>query len=634
MRDRNNFLKFIKREPLPEKTKTKTSTQISNNQLIIPTDNILTSITMTTADEYKAEGNKYFAAKEFEKAIEAFTKAIEASPEPNHVLYSNRSGSYASLKDFNNALKDAQECVKINPSWAKGYNRIAGAEFGLGNFDEAKSNYEKCLELDPNNAMAKEGLKSVESALSSGGGDDKDLGFGKILNDPNLYTKLKNNPKTSEFMNDPQFVAKLERLKTNPQLGNPDMFSDPRLLTAFAALMGIDMDLPNMGFTAPNESQSNASEPKLEPKSEPESKPESKAEQKEEESTSAKDEDTPMTDAQNDTNDNDAKTQADNAKAEGNALYKKRQFDEAIAAYNKAWELHKDITYLNNRAAAEYEKGDYDAAIATCEKAIDEGRDMRADYKLIAKSFARLGNIYLKKDELPEAVKNFEKSLTEHRTPDVLNKLRSTQREIKTRELNAYIDPEKAEEARLQGKEYFTKGDWPNAVKAYTEMIKRAPEDARGYSNRAAALAKLLSFPDAIQDCNKAIEKDPNFIRAYIRKANAQLAMKEYSHVMDTLTEARTKDVELGGKSIHEIDELMNKATYQRFQAIEGETPEQTMERVSKDPEIVQILQDPVMQGILAQARENPAALQDHMKNPEVYKKINMLIAAGVIRTR
>ena len=86
MRDRNNFLEFIKREPLPEKTKTKTSTQISNNQLIIPTDNIPTSITMTTADEYKAEGNKYFAAKEFEKAIEAFTKAIEASPEPNHVL--------------------------------------------------------------------------------------------------------------------------------------------------------------------------------------------------------------------------------------------------------------------------------------------------------------------------------------------------------------------------------------------------------------------------------------------------------------------------------------------------------------------------------------------------------------------
>ena len=166
-------------------------------------------------------------------------------------------------------------------------------------------------------------------------------------------------------------------------------------------------------------------------------------------------------------------------------------------------------------------------------------------------------------------------------------------------------------------------------------MVKRAPDDARGYSNRAAALAKLMSFPDAVEDCNKAIAKDPTFIRAYIRKANAQLAMKEYSHVIETLTEAREKDQELnGGKNVAEIDQLYNKAASQRFSAIEGETPEQTMERVSRDPEIVSILQDPVMQGILGQARENPAALQDHMRNPAVSKKINTLIAAGVIRTR
>ena len=144
-----------------------------------------------------------------------------------------------------------------------------------------------------------------------------------------------------------------------------------------------------------------------------------------------------------------------------------------------------------------------------------------------------------------------------------------------------------------------------------------------------------MSFPDAVQDCNKAIEKDPSFIRAYIRKANAQLAMREYSQVMETLNIAREKDLEVGeGKNVSEIDQLFNKALSQRFQALEGETPEQTMERVSRDPEIVGILQDPVMQGILGQARENPAALQDHMRNPEVSKKINMLIAAGVIRTR
>lgn len=579
---------------------------------------------MTTADEYKAEGNKYFAAKEFEKAIDLFTKAIEVSPEPNHVLYSNRSGSYASLKNFTKALDDAQECIKINPSWPKGYTRLATAEFGLGNLEAAKESYNKCLSLDPNNNMAKEGLKSVEQAEFNRN-NKPDLGLTTMFNDPELYTKLRNNPKTSEFMNDPQFVAKIEKIRSNPNSGDPkELLGDPRILTVFATLMGLDIDM-----TA-------KPEPKEEPKEQPkeESKPEPKEQPKEQPKEEVKsepkqDEDVEMTDASDDN-----KTEADKAKAEGNTLYKQRKFDEAIAQYEKAWDLHKDITYLNNRAAAEYEKGDYQAAIATCEKAVDEGRDMRADYKLIAKSFARLGNTYLKMDDLPQAVKYFDKSLTEHRTPDVLNKLRATQREIKTREANAYVDPEKAEEARLEGKEYFIKGDWPNAVKSYTEMIKRAPEDARGYSNRAAALAKLLSFPDAIQDCNLAIEKDPKFVRAYIRKANCQLMMKEYSKAMETLTEARKVDLEIGGKSIHEIDEMLNKITFQRFRAIEGETPEQTMERVSKDPEIVSILQDPVMNGILAQARDNPAALQDHMKNPDVAKKINMLIAAGVIRTR
>ena len=97
--------------------------------------------------------------------------------------------------------------------------------------------------------------------------------------------------------------------------------------------------------------------------------------------------------------------------------------------------------------------------------------------------------------------------------------------------------------------------------------------------------------------------------------------MKEYSKAMETLTEARKVDLEIGGKSIHEIDEMLNKITFQRFRAIEGETPEQTMERVSKDPEIVSILQDPVMNGILAQARDNPAALQDHMKTQMLQRK-------------
>jgi stress-induced-phosphoprotein 1 len=44
------------------------------------------------------------------------------------------------------------------------------------------------------------------------------------------------------------------------------------------------------------------------------------------------------------------------------------------------------------------------------------------------------------------------------------------------------------------------------------------------------------------------------------------------------------------------------------------------------------ILQDPVMQSILQQAKSDPAALQEHMKNPQVRISVQKLMAAGVIR--
>ena len=81
----------------------------------------------------------------------------------------------------------------------------------------------------------------------------------------------------------------------------------------------------------------------------------------------------------------DEKSLADEEKNRGNAAYKARNFDEAIAHYEKAWELHKDITYLNNLSAAYFEKGDYEKSIAEAQKAVEEGREIRADFKLIAK---------------------------------------------------------------------------------------------------------------------------------------------------------------------------------------------------------------------------------------------------------
>jgi len=161
-------------------------------------------------------------------------------------------------------------------------------------------------------------------------------------------------------------------------------------------------------------------------------------------------------------------------------------------------------------------------------------------------------------------------------------------------------------------------------------MIKRAPADPRGYSNRAACFIKLLSFPSAVQDCDVAIKLDPSFIRAYLRKAQAYFAMREYNKCVDVCAEATEHDA--GGKNTREIEQQQQKALQAQFSAREGETEEQTMERIQRDPEIAQILQDPVMQSILQQAKSDPAALQEHMKNPQVRMSVQKLVAAGVIR--
>ena len=62
-----------------------------------------------------------------------------------------------------------------------------------------------------------------------------------------------------------------------------------------------------------------------------------------------------------------------------------------------------------------FEKGDYDACIADCDKAVERGRELRQDYKLIGKALARKGNALVKQDKLEEAVEVYHKALTEHR---------------------------------------------------------------------------------------------------------------------------------------------------------------------------------------------------------------------------
>merc|ERR1711942_418861 len=248
-----------------------------------------------------------------------------------------------------------------------------------------------------------------------------------------------------------------------------------------------------------------------------------------------------------------------------------------------------NMSVLTNMAAVFFEQEKYPECIAKCEEAIEVGRENRADFKLIAKAYARIANAHSKLNQQQEALKFYQKSLSEHRDPAIVKKVQQIEKTLKDEKEKAYIDPARAEEERQRGNEAFTKGDYGRAVGAYTEAIKRNPEDAKIFSNRAAAYSKLMEFNLALKDCDRCIELDPTFIKGHIRKGHVCIALKNYSKAEHAFKDALAID----STNVEAME------GYRNASRSASADPEAVRQRAMQDPEVVGILQDPAMQMIL-----------------------------------
>ncbi|KAM9908537.1 hypothetical protein OXX79_000314 [Metschnikowia pulcherrima] len=90
------------------------------------------------------------------------------------------------------------------------------------------------------------------------------------------------------------------------------------------------------------------------------------------------------------------------------------------------------------------------------------------------------------------------------------------------------MSKEQALALKDQGNAFLKEHKYQEAVDAYTKAIELDSSNPIFYSNRAQVHIKMESYGSAINDCNLALDVDPNFVKAYYRKGVSLMALLNY----------------------------------------------------------------------------------------------------------
>ncbi|KAJ3276098.1 TOM (translocase of outer membrane) complex component [Terramyces sp. JEL0728] len=94
---------------------------------------------------------------------------------------------------------------------------------------------------------------------------------------------------------------------------------------------------------------------------------------------------------------------------------------------------------------------------------------------------------------------------------------------------------ELASQAKALGNKFYAEQKYDKAIEQYTKAIDLAPTSVY-YCNRAASYSNLGKYELVIDDCNKAIELDPKYIKAFHRRAVANEKLERLQDALNDFT--------------------------------------------------------------------------------------------------
>ena len=119
-----------------------------------------------SAEDARYRGNEYMKAKEYDEAIEQYTRSIDLNPnEP--ATYCNRAMAYLRAKNYARCIEDADKTIELEPTYVKAYHRRGKAYLATNKFSHAIKDFQYILEQNPEDEDINASLKQARQKLQA-----------------------------------------------------------------------------------------------------------------------------------------------------------------------------------------------------------------------------------------------------------------------------------------------------------------------------------------------------------------------------------------------------------------------------------------------------------------------------------
>ncbi|MCY7278779.1 MAG: tetratricopeptide repeat protein [Phormidesmis sp. CAN_BIN44] len=105
------------------------------------------------ADAHTYRGNLYYSLGRYQEAIVDYSRALESNPTFSY-LYNRRGASREALKDYQGALEDYNQSIKLYPEQGATYRNLGSAHSKLNDDSAALKNLNQAVQLNPTLADA------------------------------------------------------------------------------------------------------------------------------------------------------------------------------------------------------------------------------------------------------------------------------------------------------------------------------------------------------------------------------------------------------------------------------------------------------------------------------------------------